>query len=118
MSKATRGRGAVIGLGAWLEQVVVERVKGIDEELVKRSCVGSAEWSVIRESSFTKDTSNIWRVWPAAAIRMVARCNTVCPWNGRQMTCPGMMKGSVALSNGAIRLHQRPSHAHTLRAVC
>jgi hypothetical protein len=54
MSKATRGRGAVIGLEAWLGQVVVERVKGIDEELVKRSCVGSAEWSVVQELSFTK----------------------------------------------------------------
>ena len=30
-------------LEAWLEEVVVEREKGIDEELVKRSCVGSAE---------------------------------------------------------------------------
>lgn len=33
--------------------MVVERVKGIDEELVERSCVGSAEWSVVQESSFT-----------------------------------------------------------------
>lgn len=32
---------------------MVERVKGIDEELVERSCVGSAEWSVVQESSFT-----------------------------------------------------------------
>jgi hypothetical protein len=31
-------------LEAWLEEVAVEREKGIDEELVKRSCVGSAEW--------------------------------------------------------------------------
>ena len=34
------------------------------------------------------------RVWPAAANRAVARCTTVCPWNGRQMTCPGMMVDS------------------------
>jgi hypothetical protein len=38
------GEGAVVGLEVWLEEVVVERERRISEELVKCSCVGSAEW--------------------------------------------------------------------------
>jgi hypothetical protein len=55
--------------------VVVEREKGTDEELVKRSCVGSAEWL------FRSRAGGFIRVWPAAANRAVAvaRCTTVWP---------------------------------------
>jgi hypothetical protein len=114
MSKARR-RGAAMRLEAWLEEVVVEREKGTDEELVKRSCVGSAEWL------FRSRVGGFIRVWPAAANRAVARCTTVCPWNGRQMTYlsrhDGGIVDSVGLSNGATRL-QCPRGLNTLRAVC